>query len=342
MTSGTQQALEICVRLLVDEGDRVVVEEPTYDGINGVLSAAGAQIVRVPVDRHGLVVSALPDDGRPVKLVYVTPSHQFPTGAVMPASRRYALIAWARRYGAHIIEDDYDSEFRHTGRPIEALAALEPEGPVIYVGTFAKSLFPSLRMGYLSLPAYLAPAAIGCKLLMDRGSPLILQRVVAELMSRGTYSQHIRRMQRRYRQRRDALVAALQRHLGSAAEIAGHEAGLHVVVWLPALSREQLDRLIELCRVRGVGVYSQDSGVAVYSEPAAGAPRRRAGLLLGYGLLDVDRIERGVALLGEAYREVVGASAARGRVRKHIAPPRPARRRSSRPGPIERHGTGSS
>jgi GntR family transcriptional regulator/MocR family aminotransferase len=313
VTSGSQQALEICVRLLVDEGDRVVVEDPTYDGINSVLVAAGAEITRVPVDRQGLVVSALPEDGPPVRLVYVTPSHQFPTGAVMSASRRYALLAWARRRSAHILEDDYDSEFRYTGRPIEALAALEPEGPVIYCGTFAKSLFPSLRLGYLSLPAGLVSAVVGCKLLSDRGSPLILQRVVGELMARGAYSQHIRRMLRRYRMRRDALVTALERHFGPAVEVGGHEAGLHVVVWLPDLPAERVDALIAACRERGVGVYSQGGGLAVHSELRAGMAPRRAGLLLGYGLLDVDRIERGVEVLASAFRDVVGASRRRAR-----------------------------
>lgn len=123
VTSGAQQAIDICVRLLVNPGDRIVVEDPTYRGVDSALVTAGADILRVPVDRHGLVVSDLPEGGPPVRFVYVTPSHQFPTGAVMPASRRYALLAWARRTGALILEDDYDSEFRHDGRPIEALAA---------------------------------------------------------------------------------------------------------------------------------------------------------------------------------------------------------------------------
>ncbi|MPY86763.1 MAG: aminotransferase class I/II-fold pyridoxal phosphate-dependent enzyme [Luteitalea sp.] len=305
VTSGTQQALEICARLLVGEGDRVVVEDPTYDSANSVFLAAGAHITRVPVDRHGLVVSALPDDGPPVRLVYVTPSHQFPTGAVMSASRRYALLRWAKHRGAHILEDDYDSEFRYTGRPIEALAALEPESPVIYCGTFAKSLFPSLRLGYLSLPPGLVSAAVGCKWLSDRGSPVILQRIVGQLMATGAYDRHIRRMLRRYRMRRDALVTALQRHFGSAVDVDGADAGLHVVVWLRDLPAERLSALVEACRARGVGIYPLEGGLAVYSEPrAATRPPRRAGLLLGYGLLDVDHIERGVSLLASAYREV--------------------------------------
>ncbi len=313
VTSGSQQALEICARLLVGDGDRVVVEDPGYDGVNNAFLAAGAAITRVPVDRSGLIVPALPDSG-PVRLVYVTPSHQFPTGAVMSASRRYALLAWARRHGAHILEDDYDSEFRYTGRPIEALAALDPDGPVIYCGTFAKSLFPSLRLGYLSLPAPLVAPAVGCKWLSDLGSPLILQRLVGELMARGAYDRHIRRMQRRYRARRDVLVAALRAHLGAAVDVDGDEAGLHLVVWMRDLLPAQVDAVVSLCLERGVRLHSLGGGPVVYFDrTTARPPSRRAGLLLGYGVVGADRIERGVAILADAYRRVAGQPRRRAR-----------------------------
>jgi GntR family transcriptional regulator/MocR family aminotransferase len=319
VTSGSQQALEICSRLLVGEGDRVVVEDPGYDGVHNAFLAAGADITRVPVDRNGLIVSALPEGGRPVRLVYVTPSHQFPTGAVMSASRRYALLAWARRRGAHVLEDDYDSEFRYTGRPIEALAALEPGGPVIYCGTFAKSLFPSLRLGYLSLPPGLVAAAVGCKWLSDLGSPPILQSLVGELMARGAYDRHIRRMLRRYRERRDALVAALHAHLGPAIDVDGHEAGLHVLVWLRDLPPDRVDALVARCLERGVGVHSLARSAVVSFDPhAARLPTRRAGLLLGYGVVDVRNIDRGIAVVAAAYREIAGTPAA-GRPRARAA-----------------------
>jgi GntR family transcriptional regulator/MocR family aminotransferase len=239
--------------------------------------------------------------------VYVTPSHQFPTGAVMSASRRYALLAWARRRGAYVLEDDYDSEFRYDGRPIEALAALDPG--VIYCGTFAKSLFPSLRLGYLSLPRGLVAAAVGCKWLSDLGSPAILQRVVGELMTRGAYDRHVRRMQRRYRARRDALVTALHAQLGAEVEIEGEEAGLHLIAWLRGLPAERVDDLVAACRARGVGVYSPRSAMAVYSERlAATRAKRCAGLLLGYGLVEVDRISRGVQVLASVYRNMIRTS----------------------------------
>lgn len=298
VTSGTQQALDLCARLLVSEGDRVVIEDPTYDGVNSVFAAAGAEIVRVPVDRHGLVVSALPDDGRHVRLVYVTPSHQFPTGAVLSAARRYALLSWARRHHAFVFEDDYDSEIRYTGRRLEALAAIDTDDRVIYCGTFAKSLFPALRLAYLSLPASLVPGAVGCKWLDDRGSSLILQRLVADLMARGDYDRHIHRTHRRYRARRDALVGALRQHLGSAVDVEGAEAGAHVVVWLREFAGNRLPELVTACASRGVGVYPLAGGIAVHAE----RPLPRPGLLMGYGLVAPEEIERGVGVLAHALK----------------------------------------
>ncbi len=300
ITGGVQQALEVCARLFITEGDRVVVEDPGYEVPPAMFEVSGAEVIRVPVDRQGLDVDALPDDGRPVRLVYITPSHQFPTGAVMSAARRYALLAWAKRVGALIIEDDYDGEFRYGGRPIEALAALDPEGPVIYCGTFSKSFFPALRLGYLVLPPHLTPAAVALRWLSDRGGPSLLQRTVGQLMATGEYDRHIRRMLRRYRARRTALVDALEKHLGSMAEIEGSEAGLHVVVWLPHLPADRMDALLDACYARDVGVYS----VARY----ATLPLERQGLLLGYGLIDVPEIRRGVKRLADAYREVVGSA----------------------------------
>lgn len=302
ITNGTQQALDLCVRLLVGEADRVVIEDPTYDGANSIFEAAGADIVRVPVDEHGIVVSDLPEDGRPVRLAYVTPSHQFPTGAVLSAARRYALLAWARRCGTWIFEDDYDSETRYTGRPLEALAAIDPDDRVIYCGTFAKSLFPSLRLAYLSLPADLAEAAAGAKWLGDRGSSALLQRVVRDLMATGEYDRHLRRVFRRHRERRDVLVRALRTHLGDDVAIEGAEAGAHVVAWLPRLATDQVAAIVAGCAARGVGVHPMAGGMAVHA-----ARPLTPGLLLGYATVDVADIERGVRILAEVYDGVTAA-----------------------------------
>jgi GntR family transcriptional regulator / MocR family aminotransferase len=302
VTNGAQQALDMCARLLLTDGDRVVVEEPGYEGATAPFQAAGATLIRARVDANGLDPASLPNDGTRVRLVYVTPSHQFPTGAVMPVARRLALLAWARRHGAYVIEDDYNGEFRYAGRSIEALTALDPDGPVIYCGTLAKSLFPSLRLGYLVLPKELVPAVVACRWLTDRGSPLLLQRTVAELMATGEYDRHIRRMLRRYRTRREALIRALQGRLGVDVEIRGGASGSHIAVWLPRLPPERVQELIDRCKSRGVGVYSIAGHAAL--------PLERAGLMLGYGLLDVERINRGVKVLAETCKRLIKSSAA--------------------------------
>jgi GntR family transcriptional regulator/MocR family aminotransferase len=296
VTNGIQQALDVCARLLLDPGDAIVVEDPGYAYARAVFAAAGANVIGVPVDRHGLDPSALPGDEVPVRAIYVTPSHQFPTGAVMPAARRHALIEWAGRRGAYIIEDDYDGEFRYTVRPIAALAALDAGSKVIYCGTFAKSLFPAIRLGYLAAPPSVARAFTNAKWLCNLASSWLLQHAVAQLMSTGEYDRHIRRMLERYRGRRTALLDALKRHLGRDAEVEGSAAGVHVVVWLRDLPHDRVPTLIDACARRGVGINSI-AGHAIQPLP-------RAGLLLGYGLTDVPQIERGVAALADAYREV--------------------------------------
>jgi GntR family transcriptional regulator/MocR family aminotransferase len=313
VTAGAQQALDICARLLVTPGDRVIVEDPSYVNARAIFEAAGARIAAIPVDRHGLDVDRLRSDRRAARIVYVTPSHQFPTGAVLPVARRYALLEWARARGAYVIEDDYDGEFRYAGRPIPALAAIDPEGPVIYIGTFAKALCPAMRLGYLSLPAELVEPAVQAKWLTDFGSSLLLQKTVGALMATGEYDRHVRRMARRYRARRDALVEALTRHLAAEAVVDGSGGGLHVVVWLPRLGPDRVEALVEACAARDVAVYP----VA----PHAIAPPARAGLLLGYGLVEPEAIEEGVQRLADVFGQLVKGN--RGRAVK---------RRSARPG----------
>jgi GntR family transcriptional regulator/MocR family aminotransferase len=305
ITSGTQQAIDTCARLLLNPGDHVGVEDPGYASARAVFEAAGATVIRLPVDRDGLDVNRLAAIRQRVRLVYVTPSHQFPTGAVLSVARRYALLDWARQHGAYIVEDDYDGEYRYTGRPIEALAALDPAGPVLYCGTLAKALFPGLRLGYLSVPPELVEPARHAKWVSDCGSPLLLQRMVAALMATGDYERHIRRMTRRYRARRDTLVDAVHRHLGDDALIDGGGAGLHLIVWLPRLGRDRVDDLIAGCARRDVSVYP----VA----PHAAVPPTDAGLLLGYGLVETGAIAIGIARLAEAYRALVGRAPSRRR-----------------------------
>lgn len=300
VTNGAQQALDVCARLLLDPGDRIIVEDPGYSTAHAAFMAAGATLVRVPVDGQGLDPSTLPADGKPVRAIYVTPSHQFPTGAVMPAARRYALIDWARRRGAYIIEDDYDGEFRFAGQPVAALAALEPHGRVIYCGTFAKSLFPSLRLAFLAVPPGLASAIVNTKWLCDLGSSALLQYTLAQLMASGEYDRHIRRMQKHYRGRRQVLLTAIKRHFGDAAVVEGAAAGLHVVVWLPGLPVARVTALVEACAAQGVGVYS--------IAPHATRSLPRAGLILGYGLTDARQIDRGAEIISNVYRELAATA----------------------------------
>jgi GntR family transcriptional regulator/MocR family aminotransferase len=296
ITSGTQQALDICARLLVGKGDGVVVEEPGYSAARALFAAAGGTLIPVPVDRHGLDPAALPGERRRVRVVYVTPSHQFPTGAVMSASRRHALLAWAKQRDACIIEDDYDGELRYIGRPIRALAALDGADQVIYCSTVSKSLFPSLRLGYLALPEWLTADAIAAKWLTDLGGSVLVQQTVCDLMATGEYDRHISRMRRRYSGRREMLTRELRLQLQSEIEIEGDGAGLHLVVWMPKLTHGEVDALVAACERRSIGVYS----IARH----ALAPLRRAGVMLGYGLLDDSQIREGIRGLAAAYREV--------------------------------------
>jgi GntR family transcriptional regulator/MocR family aminotransferase len=216
----------------------------------------------------------------------------------MPAARRHALLAWAKRRGAYVIEDDYDGEFRYHGRPIAALAGLDQEGTVIYCGTFAKTLFPSLRLGYLAVPTGSAKVLAQGKWLCDLSSSPLLQQTLAGLMATGEYDRHIRRMQKRYRLRRQVLLEAFSKRFGPDVEIRGTAAGMHVVAWLPRLPPDRVPALIAECARRGVGMYS----IALH---AAGT-MSQAALLVGYGLTDPDAIKRGIALLSEAYRAVAG------------------------------------
>jgi GntR family transcriptional regulator/MocR family aminotransferase len=296
ITNGAQQALDICARLLLSAGDQALVEEPGYEAAQAAFHAAGAAIAPVTVDREGIDLAALPRRAARTRVLYVTPSHQFPTGAVLTAARRHRLHVWARSRGVYIIEDDYDGELRYHERAVRALAGLEPDDHVIYCGTFAKSLFPSIRLGYLALPHALVAPAIDAKWLTDRGSSGLVQGLVRTLMTNGEYDRHIRRMQRRYKARRDALVRALTEQFGPDVEIAGDGSGMHLVVWFPKLATRHIDALVAACAEREVGVYS----IARHAR----RPLKCEGLILGYGLVDERAIDVGVRVLAGAYRKI--------------------------------------
>ncbi|MGG6239511.1 PLP-dependent aminotransferase family protein [Nodosilinea sp. AN01ver1] len=230
ITNGTQQALDLATRVLVSAGDAIALEEPSYLSARRVFTSQGAILHPIPVDELGLDVDKLAQTTAPIRLVYVTPSHQFPTGAVLSLPRRLALLAWAQQTGSLIFEDDYDSEYRYAGRPIPALQGLGLGQSVLYVGTFSKVLFPSLRVGYMVLPPALVPLFRRAKWLSDRQVPGLEQAVLADFIVEGHLERHIRRMRSLYDQRRQALVAALTQHFGCRVTVLGENAGLHVMV----------------------------------------------------------------------------------------------------------------
>lgn len=234
IVNGSQQALDLCARLLVDPGDRVVVENPGYRMAHNAFEASGAHLISVEVDEHGLRTDRLEAVGK-AQLVYVTPTHQFPLGSFMPIGRRRALLAWAARHRAWVIEDDYDSEYRYSVRPEATLQSLDERGCVIHVGTFSKTLSPQLRLGYMVLPSSLLDVFAAAKRVADRHAATGMQRALSRLLEDGTYDRHVRRMRRLQQSRQRALVEALNRHFGDNVKVQGAASGLHLVAWFPAL-----------------------------------------------------------------------------------------------------------
>jgi GntR family transcriptional regulator/MocR family aminotransferase len=303
IVNGSQQALDLTARLLLDPGDVVVIEEPQYQGARKVFLAAGARLAAVPVDDEGLDITTLPTSGPAPKLAYVTPSHQFPTGAVMSLTRRLALLAWAVATEAYVLEDDYDSEFRYEGRPIEAVQGLDRAGRVIYAGTFSKVMFPALRIGYLVLPEQLIAPFVAAKWLSDRHTPTLEQETLADFIGEGQFERHLRRSRTRNAALRAALLEALRECFGDRVAISGENAGVHLLVWLLDTPPGDVGALVERAERAGVGIYS----VAPYY---AGSPPR-AGLLLGYASMTERAIRAGIRKLAEAIGDTIGSQRGR-------------------------------
>ena len=294
IVNGSQQAFDLIARVLIDPGDNVVIEEPHYHGSRITLNAAGAQLIPIPVDAEGLDTRRLPSAAACVRLACVTPCHQFPTGVIMSLGRRLALLDWASRVGAWVVEDDYVSEFRYEGHPIEPLQSLDRAGQVMYVGTFSKILFPALRIAYLVLPPMLVRPFLAAKWAADRYTTLLGQEALTDFIASGQFERYLRRARTRNAARRQTLIEALHRHLGDSVEIAGENAGVHLLVWLNDVAPRDLDSIIARAASAGVGVYS----VAPYYT----RPPRRAGLLLGYASLPETAIRAGVRRFAEVLR----------------------------------------
>jgi GntR family transcriptional regulator/MocR family aminotransferase len=291
IVNGTQQALDLVARVLLDPGDGAVVEEPHYPGATIPFEAVGARLLRVPVDTGGLDAAKLPPASQRPRLAYVTPCHQFPTGVIMPLERRLALLQWATKVGAWVVEDDYVSEFRYEGHPLEALQSLDHDERTIYLGSFSKTLFPALRVGYLVLPPALVRPFLAAKWAADRFSAPLYQEALAELIGSGQFERYLRRAGARNAARRRTLIASLRERFGDRVEIAGENTGVHLVVWLNDVRPRDLDALIARAARAGVGIYSV--GIS-YAEPP-----RRPGLLFGYAALSEAEIRAGIRRLAE-------------------------------------------
>lgn len=286
VVNGTQQAMALTARVLLNEGDQVVIEEPQYFAIRESLQIHGARLTGVPVDADGLRCDALPS--RSPQLIYVTPSHQFPSGAVLSLSRRLELLQYARRNQSWIFEDDYDGEFRYGSKPLAALRSLDHDGRVIYVGTFSKTLFPALRLGYVVMPAALRQDFITAKWTQDFGTAPIEQAALANLMAKDGFERHLRRSSKILRERRAALLDGLRAISAGRLEIADSRAGMHLVAWLRDKNAADGEAMIAHGHRLGLGLHS--------IRPHYLEPPDRAGLLMGYGGMSVTEIQEALVL----------------------------------------------
>jgi len=294
VVSGSQAALRLCAAVLVRHGDRVAIEEPGYPGAHAALAAGGAELVPVPVDEQGLRAEALLAGGE-IRAAYVTPSHQYPLGASMSAARRLALLDWAARRDAWILEDDYDSEYRYVSRPLPALQGMDAHGRVVYLGTFSKVLFPALRVGYLVVPPPLREAFAAARDALDIFSATLYQLALADFLAEGHFSRHLRRMRGVYLARRDALLAGLERHCAGLLSVHNADAGLHVATLLPEGTDD-----VEVSSRLAARAITATALSTCYLGPA-----RRPGLLLGFGGYDEPALLAATRTLGEVLREVV-------------------------------------
>jgi GntR family transcriptional regulator/MocR family aminotransferase len=289
VTQGAQQALDLLCRVLLSPGDRVAVEEPGYRQAKLLFASHGAEVIGVPVDGEGLDVAALPSR---TKLVYVTPSHQFPLGTPMSLARRTALLAWAERADAVVVEDDYDSEFRFSDRPLEPLQSLDRGGRVAYVGSFSKTLLPMLRLGFLVAPPSLQDALGHARQLSDWHGDVPAQAALARFIDEGLFARHIRRATKVYAERHERITSTVDRVFAGRLQVVPSAAGLH----LCALADIDLEPIAARAARAGAAVQTLSDlcGGFLGPEPAP-------GLVLGYGSIPLERIDDGLAALDEAW-----------------------------------------
>ena len=293
ITSGTQSSLDLCARAFADAGDKAWIENPGYGGASAALRGAQLKVVGIATDADGIHPSASDWRRHRPKLIYTTPSHQYPTGSVLTLERRLDLIARARSAGALVIEDDYDSEFRHDGPPLPAMQGLAPDAPVVYLGTFSKTMFPALRLGFMVVPQALAEPL---EAVLARSAPAgrtAEQLALAQFLRGGQFALHLRRMRRLYKQRRDALVSALETHLGHAGTVHGGSAGMHLAFQLADPRRD--DRLLSEA-ARKLGIVAP----ALRDHATGARANGWNGFLLGYAQVPADKMDALVRTLARS------------------------------------------
>jgi GntR family transcriptional regulator/MocR family aminotransferase len=290
ITTGTQQALDVLARALLAPGEKIAIEDPGYEPPRGLFQALGLRVIGIPVDRNGLVIDALPHD---VRAVYVTPSHQYPLGVALTPPRRQALLAWADRNNAAIIEDDYDSEFKFAQRPLDSLQALDTKGRVIYVGSFSKTLLPALRLGFLVAPQSLRSALHKAKFVSDWHTPTLAQTALAYLIEEGEFARHIRKANKVYRERHEMLANAITRDFNDHLELIPSSTGLHLAALARAASVEQLTAVLR---------HAMDVGVVFHRLSSfAKGDSAQAGVVLGYGAIATGQIPEGMRRLRKCF-----------------------------------------
>jgi GntR family transcriptional regulator / MocR family aminotransferase len=292
---GSQLGLQVSARAVLDLDDPVWIEEPGYPGAQQALTMAGARLVPVPTDRDGLDVKEGMRRCRNARAVYITPSHQYPMGVTMSASRRMQLLNWAARNGSWIIEDDYDSEYRFGSHPIASLQGMDADARVVYIGTLSKVLFPALRLGYVVVPKDLVRAFYAAREATDIFSPTLYQAAMTDFIKEGHFARHIRRMRMLYMERRNALGEAIRSELGKQLEVVDAEAGMHLVALLPPGVND-----------RAVSRKAAEAGISAIPLSSCYLKRPlRGGLVLGYGGTSKEQIEDGIRKLAKILRDVV-------------------------------------
>jgi GntR family transcriptional regulator/MocR family aminotransferase len=293
MVNGAQQGIDVVARCLIAPGETVAVEDPGYPLVRRLLESLGARVRGVPVDHEGLMVDALP---RSARLVYVTPSHQYPLGMTMTLARRRALLEWAERHHAAIIEDDYDSEFRFRERPIEPLQTLDTSGRVIYIGSFSKTMLPALRLGFVVTPTAIRSTIHRAKQVTDWHTSIPLQIALEHFIESGEFARHIRKMREVYRVRHEMVTEGLARKFGDVLQLLPSFAGLHVAALARTASAESIRRVARKASEAGVEIQEMSTFAVTQSH--------RPGIVLGYGAIPTTKIREGLRRLRHSFDSI--------------------------------------